>query len=150
MPTGEGLGLGFIAILLGIAALYASYKMWTVGFGDLFDDYAEIGWKIYLAKGLCVVFPLCGIFLQVYLAMKDADGIGELFSVGLLIHSISSFLFLVCTSCLVDGVNSCLNTFKENFLIILLMCVILGLFPAILGSIIGIISQKIYRIIKRR
>lgn len=145
--------LGLVAVFFGSVCVGASYIMWTDQLWKTFERYMEIGWRVYLAKGMFIVLPTCGLLLQIYKSVNRKLKLGSSFLVGILIQSLSIFICLTSATCLIDGVDKYIVGIAEisgwEILIIIFACICMALVPAGVGGVIGILIKKLYWNIKR-
>lgn len=145
--------LGLTAVLFGIVCVGASYTMWTDQLWETFERYMEIGWRAYLAKGIFIVLPICGLLLQIYKSVKQKLELGSSFSVGILIQSLSTFICLTCAACLIDGVDKYITGITEisgwEILMIIFVCICMALVPAGVGGVVATLIKNLYWHIKR-
>lgn len=145
--------LGLLAVLFGIACVGASYIFWTDKLWETFERYMEIGWIAYLAKGIFIILPICGLLLQIYKSVKQKLKLGSSFSIGMLIQSLTAFICLICAACLIDGVDEYIAGITEisglEILVIIFACICIALVPAGVGGIISMLIKSLYWHIKR-
>lgn len=136
---------GFAGILLGIICVCASYKLWTGQFWRTFDRYMEIGWRAYLAKGLFMLIPACCLIQQIRKSVMEKLSWMDSFSHGMFLQTVSTFVCLTFAACLIDGIERYLDIVVGwGILIVILACLCMALFPAIVGSVIGTFIKKLY------
>lgn len=137
--------LGLAGLFLAIAVVYASCSFWVDGIWDNFDKYADMGNIVIISKIIFALFPICTLIFQCYKTVKKKYGFSANFFFGLFMQSIAAFLGISIVACILDGTDKYVTHMNGELIILMLIaCPIVGMFPTIIGSILGSIIKKIY------